>query len=57
MPPFGNSTLYDMPVLVDRSLSELDQVGFNACTHADTLHLAYPDFDRLVKPTVADITE
>jgi Ala-tRNA(Pro) deacylase len=57
MPPFGNNTLYDVPVLVDRTLSEQNEVAFNACTHTDSVHLAYADFERLVEPTVADFSE
>jgi Ala-tRNA(Pro) deacylase len=57
MPPFGNNTIYDLPVVVDRTVSEQDQVVFNACTHTDTVHLAYSDFARLVNPTVADVTD
>ena len=57
MPPFGNNTLYDVPVVVERTVSEQDQVAFNACTHTDTVHLAYSDFARLVNPTVADVTD
>lgn len=57
MPPFGNNTLYDLPVVVDRAVTEQDQVVFNACTHSDTLHMAYSDFARLVHPTVASVTD
>ncbi|MGH2807451.1 MAG: aminoacyl-tRNA deacylase [Actinomycetota bacterium] len=57
MPPFGNNSLYDVPVVVDRAVSEQDEVAFNACTHTDTVHLAYSDFARLVDPTVADVTD
>jgi Ala-tRNA(Pro) deacylase len=57
MPPFGNDTLYDVPVVVDRDLSEQPEVAFNACTHTDTIHLSYADFERLVKPAVADVSE
>lgn len=57
MPPFGNGTLFDVPVYVDRELSEQDTVAFSACTHTDTVHFAYSDFEKLVRPTVADLTE
>jgi Ala-tRNA(Pro) deacylase len=57
MPPFGNGTLYQLPVVVERELAEQDAVVFNACTHTDTVHLAYSDFERLVRPKVADLTE
>jgi Ala-tRNA(Pro) deacylase len=53
MPPFGN--LYDIPVFVDRSLSEQDEVVFEAGTHTDTIHMRYADFERLVGPTVTEL--
>jgi len=53
MPPFGN--LYDLPIYVDKSLAEDETIVFNAGTHTDTMSLKYADFERLVKPTVADL--
>lgn len=52
MPPFGN--LYGVPVFVDRSLSKQDTIVFQAGTHTHTMSLKYADFERLVKPTVAE---
>lgn len=51
MPPFGN--LYDVPVYVDASLREDEQIIFNAGTHTETIRMNYADYVRLVKPTVA----
>jgi Ala-tRNA(Pro) deacylase len=53
MPPFGN--LYDVPVYVDRALGENEQIVFQAGTHRATMSIAYADFERLARPTVADI--
>jgi Ala-tRNA(Pro) deacylase len=55
MPPFGNGTLYESPVYVDRTLSEQEKIAFAACTHSDTIHMSYADFERLVNPTVAQL--
>ncbi len=52
MPPFGN--LYDLPVYVDKALAEDETIVFNAGTHMDTMSLKYADFERLVRPTVAE---
>jgi Ala-tRNA(Pro) deacylase len=52
MPPFGN--LYDMPVFVDQTLVEDEQIAFNAGSHAELIQLPYKDFERLVKPQVLD---
>jgi Ala-tRNA(Pro) deacylase len=51
MPPFGN--LYGMEVFVDESLSEDDEIAFNAGSHTELIRLAYRDFERLVKPNAA----
>jgi len=55
MPPFGN--LYGMPVYVDASLAEDEEIAFNACTHTELFQLPYKDFQKLVKPTVLSFRE
>src|SRR5437667_5484169 len=44
MPPFGN--LYGMEVYVAESLSENEQIVFNAGSHTELMKLAYKDFER-----------
>ncbi len=51
MPPFGN--LYEVPVWIDQSLAEDEEIVFNAGTHRDTVRMKYADFVRLVQPKVA----
>jgi len=51
MPPFGN--LYGMEVFVDESLSQDQEIAFNAGSHTELIKLAYRDFERLVKPKAA----
>jgi Ala-tRNA(Pro) deacylase len=51
MPPFGN--LYGMEVFADESLSQDDEIAFNAGSHTELIKLGYKDFGRLVKPKVA----
>src|SRR5262249_15895041 len=51
MPPFGN--LYSMEIFVDESLSQDDEIAFNAGSHTELIRLAYRDFERLVTPRVA----
>src|SRR2546427_7008779 len=55
MPPFGN--LYGMDVYVSPNLAEDDQIAFNAGSHTEVMRLAYRDFERLVKPRTARMTE
>ncbi len=50
MPPFGN--LYDMDVFVAESLTEDEEIAFNAGSHAELIKIAYKDFERLVKPKI-----
>jgi len=50
MPPFGN--LYDMDVYVSESLAEDDEITFNACSHNQSMQMAFKDFKNLVKPKI-----
>jgi len=54
MPPFGN--LYDVPVLVDESLTDDEEIVFNACNHHELIRLAFEDFTELVKPRILAFT-
>ncbi|MEA3432513.1 MAG: YbaK/EbsC family protein [candidate division WOR-3 bacterium] len=54
MPPFGN--LYGMEVFVDESLSEDEEIVFNAGSHTELIRLTYKDFERLVKPKMGKIS-
>lgn len=51
-PPFGN--LYNIPVYVERSLTSQENIVFPIGTHTETMSLKYADFERLVRPTIAD---
>jgi Ala-tRNA(Pro) deacylase len=50
MPPFGN--LYGLPVYVAESLTEDQEIAFNAGSHSVLFQMAYADFARLARPTV-----
>jgi Ala-tRNA(Pro) deacylase len=54
MPPFGN--LYGLPTYVDQHLAEEDYIVFEAGTYTDAIRISYADYDRAVKPQVADLT-
>lgn len=54
MPPFGN--LYGMPVLVDRRLTQDEEIVFNAGSHTETVKMRYSDFAHLVKPLVGALS-
>jgi len=53
MPPFGN--LFGMPVWVDDSLGRETETVFNAGSHRETIHMAYADFVRLVRPSFGEL--
>lgn len=50
MPPFGN--LYDMEVYAAESLTEDEEIAFNAGTHTEIIRMSYADFENLVKPKI-----
>jgi Ala-tRNA(Pro) deacylase len=52
MPPLG--TLYGLPVYVDRSLTEDEDIVFEGGTHSQAIRMRYWDFAALVFPTVAE---
>jgi Ala-tRNA(Pro) deacylase len=54
MPPFGN--LWDMDVYVACSLSDDEEIAFNAGSHTELIKLAYKDFEKLVRPRVVMIS-
>jgi Ala-tRNA(Pro) deacylase len=53
MPPFGN--LYNMEVYVSKALMEDEEIAFNAGSHTELIKMAFKDFERLVKPKMAQI--
>lgn len=54
-PPFGE--LFGLDVLVDRAVSENEEIVFNAGTHTDTVKIKYKDFVRLTKSKEANFGE
>ena len=54
MPLFGN--LYNMPVVVDKTVEEDKIIVFSAGNHKETIMMRYSDFKDLVKPKVASFS-
>lgn len=50
MPPFGN--LFDIPVYVDTSVAQDEEIAFNAGSHHELLRMSYADFACLVGPEI-----
>ena len=48
MPPVGN--LFNMRVLVDKTLSDDKEIAFNAGSHRELIRMSYTDYEQLVKP-------
>jgi Ala-tRNA(Pro) deacylase len=55
MSPFGN--LYGLDVYVEKTLSEDTEIAFNACSYDELVKLSYKDFEKLVKPKVAEFSD
>ena len=51
MPPFG--PLYKQPVFIDQRLTTGPEIAFNSGSHREAIRMPYPEFERLVKPTLA----
>jgi len=54
MPPFG--PLFHQRVFVDRVLTRVPEVVFNAGTHVDSIRTTFAGFREMAKPVVADFT-
>ena len=52
-PPFGN--LYNLPTLVDRRLAQRTDIVFQGGSHQEAVRMKFADYERLAKPTLADI--
>jgi Ala-tRNA(Pro) deacylase len=48
IPPFGS--LYQVPTLVDESLTQDEQIVFEAHTHEEAIRMAYRDYEALEHP-------
>jgi Ala-tRNA(Pro) deacylase len=55
MVPFGS--LCGLPVFVDGGLAREEGIAFNAGTHRDVIHMRFDDYQRLVKPTIVDVSK
>jgi Ala-tRNA(Pro) deacylase len=55
MPPFGN--LYGLPVIVEKELSEDEDIVFNACKHTESIRMKYRDYEQLVQPLIGHFSE
>ncbi len=54
-PPFGR--LYGMDVWVDKTLSESEEITFNAGSHTEAIRMKSADFLRLAAPHLARFAE
>ena len=52
LPPFVN--LCGMDVFVGKPLPDNEETAFNAGSHTELVRLGYKDFERLVRPKIAD---
>jgi Ala-tRNA(Pro) deacylase len=52
-PPFGN--LYGVPVFIDQSLRTQQRIVCRDGTHTSSITIAVADYERVVRPEIADI--
>jgi Ala-tRNA(Pro) deacylase len=53
-PPLGG--LYRMPMVVDRELSDTDEVVFQAGTHRHSVHMSGGDYISVTHPEISDLS-
>jgi Ala-tRNA(Pro) deacylase len=53
-PPFGN--LYDLIVILDKSLDKCDHIRFQGGTHKSSVRMSMDDYRKLANPRVLDIS-
>lgn len=54
-PPFGN--LFDIDVVVDKSLADDEEIVFNGGSHWQTIKMRYEEYERLVRPRIAEFAQ
>lgn len=54
LPPFGN--LYGFPVIADKRLKDNGRICFSACAATESIFMQWQDYQRLVRPIVAEFT-
>jgi Ala-tRNA(Pro) deacylase len=54
IPPFGS--LFQLPTYCDPGLAHNESINFNAGDHAISIQMAYPDYVKAEKPSLAEIT-
>lgn len=55
VPPFGN--LFKLPIYVDQTLSENDEIIFNAGDRSVSIAMKYSDYECVVDPNISDFVE
>jgi Ala-tRNA(Pro) deacylase len=55
MPPFGNDTLFEMPVYADSRMLKEPEIAFNAGTHRDVVRMKTQEWQALVKPSIVEL--
>ena len=53
-PPFGN--LYDLLVVMDKTLEKDDHIKFQAGTHDKAIRMSMKDYRKLVKPKLFEFS-
>jgi Ala-tRNA(Pro) deacylase len=54
MPPFGN--LYALPIYIEKSLTDAEEITFNAFSDTKSIRLKMDDYMKLAGPIVAEFS-
>ncbi len=55
MPPSGH--LYGIPIYMDRALADNAEIVFNAGPHRSAVRMPFPEYQRLAKPRICELTK
>ncbi|MBN1398207.1 MAG: YbaK/EbsC family protein [Bacteroidetes bacterium] len=55
MPPFGN--LFALPIYIEKSLTDAEEIVFDACSETKSIRLKMDDYMKLAKPIVAEFSQ
>jgi Ala-tRNA(Pro) deacylase len=55
VPPFAN--LFDLELYVDKSLTKIQVIAFNAGTHENSIKMKFQDYKRLLNPKIGEFSK
>ena len=56
VPPYG-PVIFDIPLYADKSLSENEEIVYNAGSHSVSIKMRYKDFERVSQPIIGEFSK